>query len=151
MLRKVVVKSQQELEERIKLLNRRMKIKSDHLLSVVDFKPIRDDRICGNALYISLLIEYPFESLLYESAQRLSQSQASKKVSTGRQSVLYFQEHELWSILYSCALGLQTLYRNDMPHESISKSVIFIDKDGVVKIGDPILLGVRTNYDKVIS
>jgi hypothetical protein len=29
--------------------------------------------------------------------------------------------------------------------------MIFIDKEGVVKIGDPILLGTRTNYDRVIE
>jgi hypothetical protein len=40
---------------------------------------------------------------------------------------------------------------NDMPHEGITKSLIFVDKDGVVKIGDPILLGARTNYDRVIE
>lgn len=38
-----------------------------------------------------------------------------------------------------------------MPHEGITKSMVLIDKDGGVKIGDPILLGSRTNYEKVIE
>lgn len=53
--------------------------------------------------------------------------------------------------MYSSALGLEALYSNDMPHEGITKSMVLIDKDGGVKIGDPILLGSRTNYEKVIE
>lgn len=82
---------------------------------------------------------------------RLAYQEADGKGVTSRVVPLYFQEHELWSILYSCTLGLEALYASDMPHEGISKSMIFIDKDGVVKIGDPILLGSRTNYDKAIE
>lgn len=52
--------------------------------------------------------------------------------------------------MYSSALGLEALYSSDMVHEGITKSMVLIDKDGGVKIGDPILLGSRTNYEKVI-
>lgn len=91
MLRKVIVNSEQELEERLKILNRRRKIKSDHILSIVDFKPIKDDKICGSTTYVSLLIEYPFESLYYETLHRLSYPKESHKSSINRVAPLHFQ------------------------------------------------------------
>jgi hypothetical protein len=55
---------------------------------------------------MNLLIEYPFKTLADEIQER-------------RVIDNYFDEEELWSILYSCCVGLNTLYINKLNHESL--------------------------------
>ena len=38
-----------------------------------------------------------------------------------------------------------------MPHESLTIDQIFINKEGLIKISDPILLGLEKNYIKVLK
>jgi hypothetical protein len=52
-----------------------------------------------------LLIEFPFKTLRDEIMDKISQSK-----------VVPFLEAELWSILYSCCMGLNVLYEKKMPH-----------------------------------
>lgn len=65
--------------------------------------------------------------------------------------VIPFLEAELWSILYSCCQGLYTLYSKKMPHESLTSNQIYINREGIIKIADPILLGLEKNYIKVLK
>jgi serine/threonine protein kinase len=58
----------------------------------------------------------------------------------------YFQESDLWSILYSCCTGLSTLYSSGATHESLSAENIFICKDGFVKMAEPLLFGLEKNH-----
>lgn len=38
-----------------------------------------------------------------------------------------------------------------MPHESLTSSQIYINREGIIKIADPILLGLEKNYIKVLK
>lgn len=38
-----------------------------------------------------------------------------------------------------------------MPHESLTSDQVFISRDGLIKISDPILLGLDKNYIKVLK
>ena len=89
---------------------------------------------------IYLLIEYPFKTLKDDIQERLAEKSKN-----------YFGEAELWSILYSCCLALNTLYNSNISHESIASDNIFINKEGLIKIVDPILLGLEKNYIKVMK
>jgi serine/threonine protein kinase len=55
-------------------------------------------------------------------------------------------EDELWSILFSCCNALHSLYLNKISHECLDTMQILIEKDGIIKLADPILVGVAINY-----
>lgn len=57
----------------------------------------------------------------------------------------------MWSILYSCCVGLNTLYKDKITHESLTNNEIFINREGLIKIADPLLLGLEKNYIKVMK
>ena len=46
---------------------------------------------------------------------------------------------------------MHTLYLNKFNHESLNPKQIYINKDGLIKISDPILLGLEKNYITVLK
>ena len=124
----------------MELLTTRQKVKSPHLLELIQIKRKEEKHVCSMLHKIYLLIEYPFKTLRDDIQERLAEKSKN-----------YFGEAELWSILYSCCLALNTLYNSNISHESIASDNIFINKEGLIKIVDPILLGLEKNYIKVMK
>lgn len=91
-------------------------------------------QMCSLIHKANLIIEYPFKSLQQEIHER------------SRMKSRFFSEEEVWSIFYSCCSALQTLYEGKITHESLQTKNIYIDKEGLIKLGDPILLGTLKNY-----
>ena len=80
-----------------------------------------------------LVLEYSSKSLRQEIAERAPNAS-------------HFQESDLWSILYSCCAALNMLYSNGATHESLTAAQVFINRDGFVKIAEPLLFGLEKNH-----
>lgn len=101
-----------------------------------------EKQVCSILHKLYMIIEYPFKSLRDEINEKKSygfmrDQKMNKLVPKER-----FSEGEIWSILYSCCKGMDCLYRHKFTHESLTADEIFIDKDGMIKISDPMLLGL---------
>lgn len=57
----------------------------------------------------------------------------------------YFTENELWSVLYSCALGLEGIYGEGNSYEGVRSDRVYISKEGLVKVAEPWLLSQEVN------
>ena len=119
-----------------KLIVKRQKIKCSHVLNVTEIHRREEKNVCSILQKIYLLIEYPFKNLGEEVEERVNAKDGPK----------YFNQSELLSILYSCCIGLRTLYNNNINHESLTMDEILIDRSGIIKISDPLLLGLEKNY-----
>lgn len=115
-------------------VNKRRAAPHQHLLAVKEVETKVESNFCSNEYKLLLMVEYPFRNLFEEVEER-------------RLTDEYFTENELWSVLYSCALGLAGLYAYGGRHESLCSSRVFIEKDGLVKVGDPFLLSQHPNTD----
>jgi|LakMenE01Jun11ns_1017448.scaffolds.fasta_scaffold9441995_1 hypothetical protein len=56
-----------------------------------------------------LVLEYSFKNLSQEIKDRSTTTEKN-----------YFQESDIWSILYSCSTALNILYSNGATHESLT-------------------------------
>jgi hypothetical protein len=92
---------------------------------------MEEKNVCSVINKMRLFIEYPFKTL---------QDEVGDRIVGGR--VKPFAEAELWSVMYSCCVGLNVLYGKKMPHECLTANEIFISRDGLIKISDPLLLGL---------
>lgn len=101
------------------------------MLNLLQIRRKEEKNVCSVVHKLYLLIEYPFKTLYDEM---------NDKIAAGK--VRPFTEDELWSIIYSCSVALNTLYNKKMPHESFTAHDIYISKDGLIKISDPLLLGL---------
>ncbi len=73
--------------------------------------------LCSTSHKVLALYEYPQVTLQDEIAARLKEEKR-------------FDEHELWSILQSCNLGLAQL----KPSLSLSPALVFITPEGLLKV-----------------
>jgi hypothetical protein len=89
----------------------RQQYRSSHLLELAEIKRSEEKNVCSVLYKLQLLIEYPFKCL---------EEEIKDKINAGRREP--FLEAELWSVLYSCCVGLELLYRKKMPHESLTAS-----------------------------
>jgi hypothetical protein len=105
LLRNVCSNIGEEVTELEELMKRRQVIRSPHLLGLVQIKRMEEKNVCSVINRMHLLIEYPFKTLRDEVGDR---------VTSGRGRP--FAEAELWSVLYSCCVGLGVLYDRKMPH-----------------------------------
>ncbi len=48
-------------------------------------------------------------------------------------------------------MALQTLYSNNFYHEALGLNQIFVDRAGLIKISDPLILGLEKNYIHVLK
>ena len=83
----------------------------------------------GGALY-----EFPFDTL---EDYRRARNRASKSV-TGR---------ELWEIIIGCSSGFNYLQSRNIQHNGVRSSNIYIDNTGRIKIADPEVKALDSNYD----
>lgn len=97
------------------------------VLSVFDVYARTEDTLCSHAHKIFLIVEHPFRTLYEEVEER-------KKMQD------FFTENEVWSIVYSCCLGLSHLYSKSYQHEALSSNRIYIESEGLIKISDPELM-----------
>lgn len=82
-----------------------------------------------------LVLEYSFKNAALEIQERRKINEETP-----------FQESDLWSILYSCCTALHTLYTNGLSHECLTTEQIFINKEGFVKVSEPLLFGLEKNH-----
>lgn len=99
----------------------------------MEIKEKQQDFLCSVHFKMYLVLEHSSKSLAQEIAERAP-------------TASYFQESDLWSILYSCCAALNLLYSNGATHESLSAAQIFINRDGFVKIAEPLLFGLEKNH-----
>ena len=92
------------------------------------------DHLCSNVYKIYAMWEYPQRSLSAELNERALQKRR-------------FEEKELWSILASLILGMSTLQKHKLKHESLNTKNILLDNDGLVKVADPLAAAAPTNLD----
>lgn len=76
---------------------------SQHLLAVRETYTRTESNFCSNEFKLFLMVEYPFRNL-------------SEEVEERRVTDDYFRENELWSIVYSCCLGLKQIYAYEGRH-----------------------------------
>ncbi len=50
------------------------------------------------------------------------------------------------SIAYSTSNALDHMYQNDMSHESLSFKDIYITKEGIAKVSEPMLMDSKKHY-----
>jgi len=134
LLREIISNLQNDFEQLRSAVEKRRSYPSQHLLAIRDTYFRTESNFCSNEFKLFLMVEYPFRNLHEEVDER--------KISDD-----YFRENELWSILYSCCIGLKHIYGYGGRHEALSSDRIYIEKDGLVKIGDPFLLGHQANCD----
>jgi hypothetical protein len=91
--------------------------------------------MCSSTFKIRTVVEYPFKTVKDEILER-----------SAPVNQRFFNEDELWSILYSCCHALYSLYINKFYHECLNVDQIFIDTGGLVKIADSILVSTTKNY-----
>ena len=84
---------------------------------------------CGGALY-----EFPFDTL---EDYRRTRKRADKRV-TGR---------EIWEIIGGCSSGFSYHQKKNVQHNEVRTSNIYIDNTGRIKIADPGIKGLDSNYD----
>jgi hypothetical protein len=130
----------EEITELEELMRKRQTIHSLHLLELVQIKRVEEKNVCSVINKMHILIDYPFKTL---------QDEVNDRIAGGRNKP--FLEAELWSVLYSCSVGLSVLYGRKMPHECLTGSEIFISRDGLIKISDPLLLGLEKNYIRILK
>lgn len=122
--------------ERIKtFLREKAQIKSHHLLALAEIKEKKQDFVCSSHYKMYLVLEYSFKNVGQEIKERAAEAQKN-----------YFQESDIWSILYSACTALNILYSHGATHESLTAEQIFISKDGFVKIAEPTLFGLEKNH-----
>lgn len=102
------------------------------VLSVYDISSRTENNLCSHIHKLYMIVEHPFRTLAEEVRERKKQSE-------------YFNENEVWSIVYSCALGLGFLYSRGYQHQALSSSRIYIENEGLIKISDPELLNQPNN------
>lgn len=83
----------------------------------------------GGALY-----EFPFDSL---EDYRKARSRAAKKVT----------EREMWEIIIGCSRGFGYLQSKSIQHSGVRANSIYIETTGRIKIADPEVKGLESNYD----
>lgn len=91
-----------------------------------------EDTLCSHAHKIFLIVEHPFRTLYEEVEER-------------RKTRDFFTENEVWSIVYSCCLGLSHLYGKGYQHQALSSSRVYIESEGLIKISDPELMKQLNN------
>ena len=133
LMRVVSCASEADLERLKALLECRARLKSPHILELVEIKEKQQDFLCSVHFKMYLVLEYSSKSLKQDSAERAL---------AGRP----FQESDLWSVLYSCCAALNVLYSNGATHESLTAAQVFINRDGFVKIAEPLLFGLEKNH-----
>ena len=67
---------------------------NQHVLSIREYYTRTESNLCSNEFKLFLMVEYPFRNLHEEVEER-------------KLTEDYFRENELWSIVYSCSLGLK--------------------------------------------
>jgi serine/threonine protein kinase len=131
LMRVVTCATVADLERLKALLECRAQLRSQHILSLVEIKEKQQDYLCSIHYKMYLVLEYSFKNLAQEMRERCAAPERNP-----------FQESDLWSILYSCCTALSTLYSSGATHESLSAEQVFINKDGFVKITEPLLFGL---------
>jgi len=58
------------------------------------------------------------------------------KINTAKKSQKFTKEDDIWSIFYQMVLGLQSLHKKQIIHRDIKCANVFLNKDGMVKLGD---------------
>lgn len=80
------------------------------------------------------MYEFPFDTL---EDYRRARSRAKKQVTV----------RELWEILTGCCSGFSYLQMKNIQHNSVRSSNIYIDNTGRIKIADPEIKGLDSNYE----
>jgi serine/threonine protein kinase len=135
LMRIVTCSTQADMDRLKALLECRAQLKNHHILSLVEIKEKQQDYICSIHYKMYLVLEYSFKNLAQEIRERSTPIENN-----------YFQESDIWSILYSCCTALNALYSNGATHESLTAEQIFINKDGFVKVTEPLLFGLEKNH-----
>jgi len=58
------------------------------------------------------------------------------KITQMKKSNKYFNEDEIWSIIYELLHGLYAIHQLNINHRDIKSANIFITKDNNIKLGD---------------
>ena len=58
------------------------------------------------------------------------------KINNAKKSSRFTKEEDVWSIFYQMILGLQALHEKKIIHRDIKYANVFLNKDGMVKLGD---------------
>ena len=109
-----------------------------HLLGIHNVTSRSENTFCSNIHKVFVVIEYPFRTLNEEIEER-------------KRNWDYFSESEIWSILYSCAMGLNYLYSTNLTHESLTSNRVYIEKGGLIKVSDPGLMSHNSNLITYIT
>ena len=124
-----------EMTQYTALLEKRKKIKNAHLLDLIQYSKVVDQLMCSSTFKLKIINELPFKTIKDDLRER--NAGTPKK---------FFDEDELWSILYSCCHALYSLDINKFPHESLTTDQIYIDTDGIIKMADSLLVHGTKNY-----
>lgn len=103
-----------------------------HVLSVHDVAAQTENTICSHVHRLFLIVEYPFRTLQEEIDERAATRQS-------------FSENELWSLIYSCSVGLGHLYAHGLQHQAVTSGHVYVEGGGLIKISDPELMNQPTN------
>lgn len=68
--------------------------------------------LCSATHKYYVIVEFPFRTVFEEVRDRRNRARGSGKLGLGER----FSEEEVWSILYSCCMGLQHLYQQGYRH-----------------------------------
>ena len=60
----------------------------------------------------------------------------SKQITEHQKSGKYFSETEIWQYFTQIVMGLKTLHDMNIFHRDLKSANIFLNKDGVAKLGD---------------
>ena len=126
---------EEELNEYMRLLQRRQKIKNPHVLELLEYDRLVEQHMCSSSFKIKLVSEFPFKSLRDDLQERAAVSPPKA-----------FSEDELWSVLYSCCHALYSLYLNKFPHESLTTEQVLIDSNGIIRVADKVIVEGTKNY-----
>lgn len=135
MIRDIFIDKKYSMESMKQILSNRQEIlKHHHLFQLLGTETSIHPSNCNTMEKIVVISEYSQRNLQDETEERSLQRRK-------------YTEEELWTILASCILAFSHLEKNNIRHECLKSSEVFISSDGIIKIKDPITTGTLPNLE----